>query len=609
MVKSTKTRFTLAICLTLLLTAHLAGQDNQPQETVQQQIQVMAVVNGQQITRQQVAKECLRRFGEDALESMVNKQLVFNECQRRGLVVTEKDVNDEIISRAAKFNMSGEAYVKLLCSRRNLTPDRLKNEIIWEELALRRLASENLQVSREEIAERMEFEFGPRVQVREIAVDSAELAQKLCAAAKANPEEFGRLAKDNSVDPNSASIRGLLPPIRRNSGLPEFENVAFQLQPGQVSDVFQIEDKYIILKCERHFPAAELAQDQMMETQDRIVEEIGNDKLLDAAGNLFKQLQQQVKVVNVMNDPQLSKQMPGVAATVDNQKITKLRVAEECIARYGKQMLETEINRTLLTQALQQAKLQVQPADINAEIALAAERFGYLNKEGKVDVDRWLAFVTQNDSSKVDFYIEDEVMPSVQLKKLVEPSVQVSNEDLQKGFESNFGPRVEVLAIVCNDHRQALKVWQMATANPDQEYFGKLANQYSIEPASKSNFGEVPPIQQHGGRPELEAEAFALNSGEISKVVQVGEHWIIMYCQGRTTPRVTQFDAVKSELHRDIKEKKLRIAMAERFQKLRTESQIDNFLAGTSQAGSAAVKAVRQADAARSKNIPFRGKR
>lgn len=601
---------TLVSCLTVLCSApEVLGQQPQTNNQQPRQIQVLAVVNGQQVGRQQVATECLRRFGESVLESIVNKQLVLNECQRRGVAITEKDVNDEIVNRAKKFGMSGERYINLICTERDITVDRLKNDIIWNELALRRLAATDLKVSKEELAERMEFEFGPRVQVREIAVGSRQEADKLLAQAKAKPEEFGRLAKDFSVDPNSASVRGLLPPIRKNSGLPEFENVAFALQPGQISEVFQLQDNFIILKCERVFPAVELSPEQMLQTHERLVEEISNDKLADAATQLFKNLQNTVKVTNVMNNAELSQQMPGIAALVDNTKITKRYVAEECITRFGKGMLDTEINRTLLVQALQQQKKQVDQNDINEEISMAAERFGYVKSDGSVDVDKWLTFVTQNDSDKIDFYVEDEVWPSVALKKLVAEYVQITEEDMQKGFEANFGPRVEVLAILCNDHRQALKVWQMATANPDHEYFGKLANQYSIEPASKSNFGQVPPIQKHGGRPELEAEAFRLQSGEISKVVQVGEHWVIMYCQGRTTPRVTDFDAVKDELYRDIKEKKMRIAMAEQFEKLRTESQIDNFLSGTSQAGAAAVQAARTRSSAGNNNsrLPFRG--
>src|SRR5262245_37524767 len=36
-------------------------------------LQVMAVVNGEQITRTELGRECIRRYGEEVLESMVNR--------------------------------------------------------------------------------------------------------------------------------------------------------------------------------------------------------------------------------------------------------------------------------------------------------------------------------------------------------------------------------------------------------------------------------------------------------------------------------------------------------------------------------------------------------
>ena len=577
--------------------AALAQQTHQPQPNApaqKKQIQTLAVVNGQPITRNQIANESMRRFGKEVLESIIKKMLVLQQCQKSGINITEKDVNDDIVAKAKKFGMSGERYVETICSRRNISVDRLKNDIVWHELAIRRLASKNIKVTPEEINKRMDSEFGPKVQVRQIVVDTADQANKIREQVVANPENFERLAKTFSLDINSKSIGGLLPPVRRNFQLPEFEEMAFKLKPGQVSEVFPIADKFIVMRCEKVFPAEKLTPEQTAFAHERLIEEISNKKLGESARQMLQQVQKNTKVVNVMNDKTLSQQMPGVAATVDNTKILINQVGEECITRFGSDMLDTEINRTLLMHALKENGLQVGQDDLNAEISRAAQSMRHLNKDGSVNIEQWLAYVTKNDPSKEEFYIEDEVWPTVALKKLVAQTVEVTPEDLNKGFEANYGPRVEVKAIVCKDHRGALKVWNMASANATSEYFGELAHQYSIEPASKANFGAVPPIQKHGGRAELEKEAFKLQQGELSKVVQVGEHWIILFCLGRTEPVVKDFDAVKEELHNMILEKKLRLAMGAKFQSLRTEAQIDNFLAGTSQPGRAAVNIARE---------------
>ncbi|MEZ6094979.1 MAG: peptidylprolyl isomerase [Pirellulaceae bacterium] len=581
--------------------ANVSGQDFDPNQNVvnreaSAQQQIMAVVNGESISRQQIADECLRRFGKDVLGSIIKKMLVLNECQRRNIVITEKDVNDDITAKAKAMGFSTEHYVELICTQRNITLDQYKNDIIWQGLALRRLAAEQIQVSQQEIQNQIEFEYGPKVQVREIVFKTRAEADQILPVVQANPEEFGNMAKRFSANPNSQAMNGLLPPIARHSGDPDLENIIFAMQPGQVSDVLAIsESQFVILKCERIYPGVELTPADSMKIQERIIADISEAKLSSAATTLFEQLESTAQVANVMNDPELARQMPGVAATVDNKQITIRLLAEECIARFAHEMLESEIDRTLMNQALKNASQQVTQDDLSAEVNEAAEAFGYVKPNGQVDIDAWLKYVTNNDLSKVDFYIEDEVWRSAALKKLVSQEIRVSDEDLQKGFEANFGPRVEVLAIVMKDHREALRVWTMANNNPSAEFFGKLANQYSVEPASQANFGEVPPIARHSSNPELESEAFNLSVGEISRVVTVGEYHFIIMCTGQTTPVVDDINSVRDTLMSDLRRKKTNLAMQDAYIAMRENSQIDNYLTGTSQASLSQREAARAA--------------
>ena len=175
--------------------------------------------------------------------------------------------------------------------------------------------------------------------------------------------------------------------------------------------------------------------------------------------------------------------------------------------------------------------------------------------------------------------------PSVALKKLVGTKVDVTDEDLRKGFESNYGERVEAQAIVFSDMRQAQKVWDLARNNNTEPFFAELSQQYSIEPASRANGGKIPPIRRYGGSPMIEDEAFKLRVGELSGIVSVEGQFIILRCVGRTRPVQTDFNAVRSELVKDIQEKKLRMLMTKEFDRLREVAQIDNFMAGTSQGG------------------------
>ncbi len=559
-----------------------------------QQMPILAVINGEQITREQIATACLDRFGEPVLESLINKQLVFNECQAQNILITEQDVNDEIRDKAASFGFTAERYMDLICTQRKLTADRYKNDFVWQELALRRLAQNEIRIDPEDLRKQMEFEFGPKVQIREIVAENRQRAEQLLAEVRSAPESFGQMAKLNSLNPNSAAVKGLLPPIAKNAVDPQMEQLVFSMQPGDISDVLEVAGQFLIIKCERIFPAVEIASSDLPAVQERMLQEMSKAKLTDAAAKLFERLQQKVQIVNVYNNPELRQQMPGVAATVDGQRILLADIAEECIARFGSPMLTAEINRMILQQELKARNLQVTQQDITEEITRAAEADGYTRQDG-VDVEGWIAYMTGDDPSRTDSLVADTVWPTCALKKLVASSVQITDEDLRKGFEANYGERVEVLAIVFRDQRLAQRTWQMAAANPTEEYFGQLANQYSIDPASQSNFGQIPPIQRHGGKPELEEEAFSLKTGEISQVIQDGEHFVIMLCTGRTTPVVTNMDDVREHLVKHIHDQKTFVAMAQRGKQLYEDAQIDNFLEGTSQPGIRERQASREA--------------
>jgi hypothetical protein len=312
-------------------------------------------------------------------------------------------------------------------------------------------------------------------------------------------------------------------------------------------------------------------------------------KLRSVAGGYFLQLQKNAQIENVYNDPARRQQLPGVAALVNGQQITIRELAEQCIERHGEVVLEGTVNRRLIEQACKKANLVVSDREMDEEITRAAESSLPPKKDGSPDVEGWLKAVTQKQGISVDLYRRDSVWPSVALRKMVIGRVEVTQEDLQKGFEANYGPRMRCRAIVLGNARQAQKVWELARQNPTVEDFGRLATEYSIEASSRALQGEVPPIKKNGGQPILEKEAFALKPGELSGIIQAGDKFVILYCEGQTDPVKIDFGSVRDLLFADIHEKKLRLAMAQRFEQLQDEASVDNLLAGTSRSPNRAM--------------------
>ena len=546
---------------------------------------VVAVIDGKPIHRKNLANECLKRFGEEVLESLISKTILLNECKQRQVTVTREEVEQEIESMGTKFGLPKARWLELLHVERGISPAQYRADVIWPTLALRKLGAQTLRVSEQEIHQACESQYGAKVSVRLIAVTQRDKAERIHQMATQQPGKFARLAMDHSEDTNSAAYGGVVPPIRRDMGNPKLESAVFALKPGEISGIIPVANQFLILKCENHLPPVKVSDRDMKALRAKLVQRIRRQKEREVAATTFEKLQQTARPELVFYDAQLRQQMPGVAAVVVGQQITVGRLAEACIERHGTEVLEIEINRRLLQQELLHKRAKVEQNDIDREIKRAARVFGITKNDGSADVRRWLKMVTEEEGATEEIYISDVVWPTVALKKMVGNSITVTEDDLHKGFEANYGERVECLAIVLSDQRRAATVHQEANETKTDAHFGRLASVYSIEPVSRNNNGKIPPIARHSGQPHVEKQAFNMQPGEISSIIVSQDRFIILRCLGRTKPVVEDFSAVRNLLHENLREKKLRVKMATTFDLIKERAQIDNFLAKTSQPG------------------------
>jgi parvulin-like peptidyl-prolyl isomerase len=535
---------------------------------------IVAAVNGRQITRQELAQECLRHHGKEILESMTNKYLIFQECQRLKIAVSRTEINEEIDRMARRFGLPADQWLKLLKAERGIKPEQYANDIIWPTLALRKLAGDRLNVSRDEVLALFESEYGAAVCVRLIACSTRQKAEQVCAQATAKPETFGDLAKTHSEDAPSASIGGLIQPIRKHSGSKAIEQAAFSMADGDVSKVIEAGGQFVILKRERALPPRSAKLEVVYGQLEEVLRE---RKMRTVAGEIFADLQKRSTIDLVYGNSAKMQQMPGVAAVINGAQITLGQLAEECLVRHATDVLDGTIDRRLLESACKQKNVTVSEKELDAEITHLASIMEKPLPDKSPDVQKFLKRVAQQGMS-VDLYRREVIWPSVALKKLVGDKFEITQEDMKKGFEANYGPRVRCRAIVMDNLRRAQEVWDLARKNPALDYFGELAAKYSIEAASRSMKGEVPPIQKHGGQPALEEEAFRLKPGELSGVIQVEDKYVILFCEGFTKSTEITFEQVRDVLYEDIREKKQRVAMAEYFDKLQAAATIDNFL-------------------------------
>ena len=269
-----------------------------------------ARVNGEPISYEALAKECVERFGKDVLENMISRTIIQQACAERGIVVSEAEVTQQVIEISKKFGLAVDQYFKLLEAERDLSPTQYQRDIIWPMLALRKLAGKEITISREMMQQAYEDNYGPRVKARMIVCDKQRRAQEAWDKAKAswenakaNPDErddFDGLARDFSVEPNSRALGGVIPPIRKNIGAHEnLRKAAFAMkEPGEISGILQIgPNQFAILKFEGR---TEPVDHDPKDVQVQLHADLTEREVQKLVGETFEKLQSKARVDNFL---------------------------------------------------------------------------------------------------------------------------------------------------------------------------------------------------------------------------------------------------------------------------------------------------------------------
>ncbi|MGE3314958.1 MAG: peptidylprolyl isomerase [Planctomycetaceae bacterium] len=268
-------------------------------------------------------------------------------------------------------------------------------------------------------------------------------------------------------------------------------------------------------------------------------------------------------------------------ARVNSEPISYDVVARECMARYGQEVLENIINRMIIHQACREKGIEISKEQVDGEVTKIAQKFN-------LDVDGWYAMLQKERNLTPTQYRNDIIWPMLALKQLAGTEITpVTEEDLKRAFIRDYGPRVKAKMIMLDNPRRAQQVWEQA--NKKDQDFGRLAREHSMDPSSRALEGEIPPIRRYAGADNLEKAAFKLKEGEISGIIDMTtpdkKMFVILQCQGRTEPVVTDIAQVQETLQAQLEEERVQSSVAKIFDKLKKEARVDNLLTGTSTGG------------------------
>ncbi len=258
----------------------------------------IARVGKKYISYEQLAAECINRYGKEILDNLINREIIQQACDEQSVEISEAEVKKAIDKQAKDLGLTADQLLQMSQAERNIMPDQYRRDIVWPMLALRKLAGEEVKVTEEDIKKAFVRNYGPRVKALAIVLDNSRRAGDVWQKAQDNPEDFEALAQQYSIDPASKALGGRIPPIQKYAGSKEVETAAFKLKEGQISPVIQVGlNHYIILKCDGR---TEPVVKDIAEVREILINELREEKIHLAVAKTFEKLKSEARVDNYL---------------------------------------------------------------------------------------------------------------------------------------------------------------------------------------------------------------------------------------------------------------------------------------------------------------------
>lgn len=258
-------------------------------------------------------------------------------------------------------------------------------------------------------------------------------------------------------------------------------------------------------------------------------------------------------------------------ATVNGTDITKAQLYDKLVEAGGKATLQNLITTTLVDQEAKKANITVTDEDINTEIADLTKQFG-----GEEALNSALA-----QSSMTLDDLKKQMPLQVEIRKLVEPKVTVTDEDISKYFEENkasFNQEEQVRAshILVETKEEADAIVKQLKDGAD---FATLAKEKSADTGSKDNGGDLDFFKRADMVAEFSDAAFALKVGETSGAVKTDYGYHIIKVTDRKEAHEYTLAEKTDEIKKTLTAKKVSEMSSSWLEELTNNAKITNTLA------------------------------
>jgi len=261
---------------------------------------IVAKVNDEVITKEELYNSLVKENGVQVLETLITEKIIELEAKKQNISVSQEDVDAEINEIMEGYG--GEEAFKQALEYYGYTMDDIKRNITIN-TKIKKLVEPSITITEEEMKEYFEknkdsFDQEEQVKARHILVDTEEEAKEIKGKIDAG-EDFAELAKEYSKDEGSKAAGGSLGYFGRGRMVASFEEAAFSLEIGEVSEPVKSDFGYHIIKVEDKKEAKEANYE---ESKEKIKDIILEDKLPEAYQNWYQEKLNEYEVTNYLKE-------------------------------------------------------------------------------------------------------------------------------------------------------------------------------------------------------------------------------------------------------------------------------------------------------------------
>ncbi len=246
----------------------IIGNDVAPGSEKKVDNKVVAVVNGEDISRDRLDDLLIEIYGKEGLDRLIRRVLVKQEAAKSNVKVTVQEITErisllvdiQIQQQMKKGGLEDEQSLIRELEKAGLTLEQYRENIVEmfkittgqveAELLAEKIIKQTVKVTDEELHDAYEEQFGEKILARQIVLRTLRDAEKNLERIKTGAD-FEALAKKESIDRNSASRGGKMLPFGPEGVIGK---AVAKLKNGEVSEIIKTDSGYHIIKIEKRIP-------------------------------------------------------------------------------------------------------------------------------------------------------------------------------------------------------------------------------------------------------------------------------------------------------------------------------------------------------------------